>query len=77
MITPTPANHPNASTAGGTSIFAAFIVWAAGHFGIVDLGAEEAVVVAGVLTTVALFIGRRGVVGIWNVVKHGTGTLLR
>lgn len=65
--------HPNAATATGTTGLALLLVWLAGRFGIADLGAEEAIVLAGALTATALFVGRRGIVGVWNVVKHGTG----
>lgn len=64
--------HPNATTSVGSSGAALVIVWLAGHYGI-DVGAETAIVLAGALTAVVLFVGRKGLVGVWAAVKHGVG----
>jgi hypothetical protein len=65
-------NHPNATVAGGSAGVSVLIVWVAGHFG-VDLGAEEAIVLAGLLTVAVLAVGRDGVTGIAHRVWRGTG----
>ena len=61
--------HPNAAVAGGGTGVAAAVIWIASLLH-VTLTAYEAVGIAGVLTTVVLFIGRRGIKGafsdIWN-----------
>lgn len=62
--------HPNATTAAGTGGLAVFVVWLLGHFH-VALSAEDGAIVAGVVATVVLFVGRNGLVGLWNLIKHG------
>lgn len=64
--------HPNATTSAGSTTAAVIIAWLAGHYGI-DMGAETAIVVAGALTAVVLFIGRKGIVGVWAGIKNGFG----
>jgi len=64
--------HPNATVAGGTSGAGVALVWLLGYLG-VHISAEVAVVIAGALTTLVLFVGRNGLAGVWNLVKHGTG----
>ena len=63
--------HPNAATAGAAGLGPGLlIVWTAGHFGI-DLNAEQATVVTGVVVTAVLFIGKRGLKGIIRLVWQG------
>lgn len=62
--------HPNALTATGATGPAVLLVWLAGHFGI-DLNAEQATVVTGLLIAAALVVGRRGVKGIAQLVWRG------
>lgn len=64
--------HPNAATAGVATGPAVLIVWLAGRYGI-DLGAEQAVVVSGLLTSLVLLIGRRGLRGIVAALWRGGG----
>ena len=65
-------SHPNAATAGATIGPSVLIVWLAGHLGL-DIGAEEAVVTAGLIASLVLLIGREGVKGIIGSVWRGTG----
>lgn len=65
-------NHPNAAAAGAATGPAVLIVWLAGRYGI-DLGAEQAVVVSGLLTSLVLLIGRKGVKGMIAAVWRGRG----
>lgn len=65
--------HPNALTAGGASSLGVLVVWLAGYFG-VDLGAEEGAAIAGVAATVALFVGRKGILGLARVLWRGSGS---
>lgn len=62
--------HPNAAVAGGGSGLAVFVVWLLGHLHIA-LSAEDGAVVAGAIATVALFIGRNGLKGIWKRLWNG------
>ena len=64
--------HPQAATAGSATSLGVLAIWLLGHFG-VKLGAEEAAAIAGAAATVALFIGRRGLGGLWQLLKHGSG----
>lgn len=65
--------HPNATVAGGTSSAGLLVVWLLGHFH-VALSAEDGAAIAGVLATVALFVGRKGIRGVWNLIMNGSGT---
>lgn len=62
--------HPNAAAAGGSSLLAAAILWAAGHLGL-ELSGEVAVVAAGALTTLVLAVGRNGIRGLLARIWHG------
>lgn len=63
--------HPNASTAAGTGGLAVFVVWLFGNVFHWSLSAEDGAVIAGAVATVVLFIGKNGMVGLWNLIKHG------
>ena len=65
--------HPNATVAGGTSGAGVALVWLLGYLG-VHISAEIAVVIAGALTTLALFVGRNGVAGVWRLIVNGNKT---
>jgi hypothetical protein len=65
--------HPNATVAGGTTCAGVFVVWLLGHFH-VALSAEDGALIAGGIATVALFVGRHGVKGVWNLIVNGTGS---
>lgn len=62
--------HPNAATAGAATGPTVLIVWLAGHFGL-NVGAEVAVVVAGVVASGALLIGRKGLRGVIRTIWSG------
>lgn len=67
------AKNPNAATAGVTGVgFGTLLVWLLGHFG-VQMDNEVAVVVATTVTTVVLFIGKRGLRGVIRKVWKGEG----
>jgi hypothetical protein len=66
-------NHPNAVAAGAAfTPISLLVVWLAGRFGVADFGAEEGVIVAGGITTVGLFIGRKGVRGVARIFWRGS-----
>lgn len=62
--------HPNAAVAGGGTGLSVFIVWLLGHFHLA-LSAEDGAVVAGAVATIALFIGRNGLKGLWRRIWNG------
>lgn len=53
--------HPNATVAGSTGLLAVLVAWILGFLG-VDLSAEDGAAIATVLASVALALGRNGVV---------------
>ena len=57
--------HPNAAVAAGGSGLSVFVVWLLGHLH-VALSAEDGAVVAGAVASVALFVGRNGLKGVWK-----------
>jgi len=66
--------NPNAAVAGGTSSLAVAVVWFLGNvWPHVALSAELGAVIAGGVSTVLLFIGRNGLAGLWEKIKHGSG----
>lgn len=65
--------HPNATTAAGLTGPAVLVVWLFNHFGIVDISPEVAVVIAGGVITIALFVGKRGVKGVLSMLWRGGG----
>lgn len=67
-------SNPNAAVAGGTSSLAVALVWFLGNvWPHVALSAELGAVIAGGVSTVLLFIGRNGLAGLWEKIKHGSG----
>lgn len=64
--------HPNATVGGGTGAgLGALIAWLASNVFHLHLSAEEGAMIAGVVSAVALFVGRHGILGAWNALKHG------
>lgn len=66
------SNNPNAAVAAGGSSLSVFVVWLLGHFH-VALSAEDGAVIAGVVASAALFVGRNGIKGLWNRLVNGSG----
>lgn len=66
------SNNPNAAVAAGGSSLSVFVVWLLGHFH-VALSAEDGAVIAGVVASAALFVGRNGLKGLWNRIVNGSG----
>ena len=64
--------HPNALTAGSTTGVGVVVVWLLGHFG-VDISAEVGAAIAGGEAAVALFIGRKGILGVAHLIWRGSG----
>ncbi len=60
------------TAAGGTTILAVVIVWLLGRFH-VQLSAEEGALIAGVASTVALFVWHYGLRNIVGFLWHGHG----
>lgn len=70
--------HPNAITSLVSSVgLGSAVVAALQHWLGWKLSTQDGLYVAGGLSTVALFVGRNGLVGTWRTVKrlvlHGTG----
>lgn len=66
--------HPNAIVGGASGLSGgALVVYLLGVFHV-----HPSLYVAGIIFTAAsslvLFIGRNGLAGVWNFVKHGTGS---
>jgi len=67
--------HPNASVALGTTPLATLIVWLLGNvLHLPDVSAEIGSLVAGLMISLVLLVGKYGLVGIWNRILHGDGT---
>lgn len=64
--------HPNAAVAGGTTGVGLLVVWLLGRAH-VAVSAEEGAGIAGGAATVALFVGRHGLRGLWRLILDGTG----
>jgi hypothetical protein len=62
--------HPNASLAAGSSSLGVVIVWLSGHFGL-DMTAEVAASVTGLIAAGALVLGRNGLRGLMRILWHG------
>lgn len=65
--------HPNASLAAGSSSIAVVIVWLSGHFGL-DMTAEVAASVTGLIASGMLVLGRNGLRGLMRILWHGNKT---
>jgi prepilin-type N-terminal cleavage/methylation domain-containing protein len=64
--------NPNAAVAAGGSSLSVIVVWLLGRFH-VALSAEDGAIVAGVVASVALFVGRNGLRGVWRRLVDGSG----
>lgn len=64
--------HPNAATAAGLTGPSVLIVWLLGRLGVVDISPEVAVVLAGVVISVGLLIGKRGIKGMLAMLWRGS-----
>lgn len=65
------AKHPNASVAlGSGSGLGALVVWIVGLTG-TTMPAEVGAVVGGLVAATALFIGRAGIRGVWDLLVNG------
>lgn len=65
------AKHPNASTATGLSGLGVAAVWLLGRYG-VTLSGEESVMVGGAVTSAGLFVGKRGIRGVFRLIWRGS-----
>lgn len=63
--------NPNAAVAGTTSGAGVLLVWLLGNVFHIDLSAELGAAIAGGVGTVALFIGREGISGVWHTLWRG------
>lgn len=63
--------HPNATAAAGMTGPSVLIVWLLGRFDILDVSPEVAAVMAGVIISLALLIGRRGFKGLFSMLWRG------
>lgn len=63
--------HPNAAVSAGGFSLSTLVVWVAGNVLHWSLSAEDGAVVAGLVTTVVLFVGRNGVRGLWRRIWAG------
>ena len=72
MVAPpaTVRKNPNASLAGGLTGLSALVVSVSGWLG-AALTATQAVAISGGITTLGLFIGKRGIVGVARMVWKG------
>lgn len=68
------ATHPNATIATGTGVLGILTVFALQQAG-VDLPASVAAAVPVGLTTIVLFVGRRGLRGLARILWKGDPTL--
>ena len=66
-----PKNHPNATLSGSLTAPVIVVMLILGHFGI-TLAQEQAVAVTGFVITVGLFIGRKGIKGLWRILMEGS-----
>ena len=64
------SKNPNAAVAGGSSGVGVLAVWLLGHFG-VAFTPEVGAAVSGATATLALLLGKRGIVGIARTVWFG------
>lgn len=70
MSNPVTRNQ-NAAVGGGTGIGGGLIVVTALGWAGVDLSAEAGVVIAGAIAAAALYVGRKGIRGVFRTVWRG------
>jgi hypothetical protein len=63
-------SHPNAAAAAGMGGLGVLVVWLCGHLG-VDLNSEQGAAIAVALASIVLFVGRRGVKGVIDLLWQG------
>jgi len=66
-----PKSHPNATLSGVLTAPVILVMWVLGSFGL-TLNQEQAVAVTGFVITVGLFIGRKGIKGLWRILMEGS-----
>ena len=64
------SNAKGVGAAGGTTVLATLLVWLLGHFQ-VALSAEDGALVAGALSTIALFVWHYGLLNILRQLARG------
>lgn len=68
--------HPNAMLASGMTPLALLLYQGVKALGY-ELSPDEAILYAGGVVTVALFVGRRGIVGVAKLLWRGSGAIIR
>jgi hypothetical protein len=72
VTTPSPNGNPNAIVAGGSGSVLVAVVWFLGNvWPKISLSAEAGAGIVTAGSTVLLFLGRNGVLGIGNALLHG------
>lgn len=66
--------HPNALVGGVSGIGGGEAVIEILDALGVHVSARAGVAIAGAIVTVALFVGRKGVKGVWNLIVNGSGS---
>lgn len=69
--TEVPKKHPNATLSGSLTAPVIVVMLILGHFGI-TLAQEQAVAVTGLIITIGLLVGRRGIKGVWRMLMEGS-----
>jgi len=64
-------SNPNATVAGATTAIGVFITWLLSHFN-VSISTETAVAIGGTITTIVLWIGRKGLKGAVESIWQGS-----
>lgn len=64
------SNNPQTVVSASATGIGVLAVWLLSVFG-VHVPNEVAVVIAGVISAILFFIGREGLVGVWNLILHG------
>lgn len=65
-----PKSHPNATLSGSLTAPVVVVMLILGHFG-VTLAQEQVVAITGLVITIGLLIGRRGIKGVWRMLMEG------
>jgi hypothetical protein len=60
------------ASVGATGSLSLVIVWLAGNLFHLAVSAEDGVVMATIISAVALFVAHYGIVGIWDMIVRGT-----
>jgi hypothetical protein len=71
MESPKPIqNHPNATLAGVSGAITTLVIWGIGLSG-TETPPEVAAAVATIIATLSLAIGRKGILGFWEIIMRG------